>query len=257
MLIALITDFGTSDYFVGAMKGVIKSIDPQSEIIDISHEIEPQDVRAASFILRACYLDFPQRTIFLTVVDPGVGSDRKCILVEFRERFFIAPDNGLLSFIFNSGQRFSVREITETSYFRRHLSATFHGRDIFAPVAAHLSKGRTTGDFGRLIDSFVSWTEKQPEISNDGSVTAEIIYIDHFGNLVTNARTGDLPEKFTLTFKTQTIGTISKYFSEVEKGQAIAYEGSAGYVEIAVRDDSAASLLGIKRGDMIRFQKID
>ena len=151
MIIALLTDFGTKDYFVGAMKGVILNINENAKIIDITHEIEPQNIRSASFTLRACYKNFPPKTIFVAVVDPGVGSERRAILVETEDYFFIAPDNGLLSFIFNESDDFLVYEITNEKFFNQPVSQTFHGRDIFAPCAAHLSKGVLPAEFGKVI----------------------------------------------------------------------------------------------------------
>src|SRR5437879_6404812 len=141
MLIVLLTDFGTSDYFVAAMKGAILTVNPTAMIHDLTHEIPPQDIRAAAFILEACYRDFPPDTVFACVVDPGVGGQRKAIVVEAAERFFVAPDNGLLGLILQNQRSPKVFELSNRKYQRRQLSGTFHGRDIFAPAAAHISLG--------------------------------------------------------------------------------------------------------------------
>jgi hypothetical protein len=140
-MIALLTDFGTADYYVGAMKGVILSINSDVTIVDISHEIEPQNINAASFTLRSCYRNFPPKTIFAAIVDPGVGSDRNAILIETENYRFIAPDNGILSFVFNGTEKSRVFELTNDKFFLPSISRTFHGRDVFAPCAAHLSNG--------------------------------------------------------------------------------------------------------------------
>jgi hypothetical protein len=140
-IIALVSDFGTRDYFVGAMKGVILTINRNANVIDITHDIEPQNIASAGFTLRACYGEFPPQTIFVAVVDPGVGSDRRAILVETEKYYFLAPDNGLLGFVFDETENYCVYALTEETYFRRPVSRTFHGRDVFAACAAHLSKG--------------------------------------------------------------------------------------------------------------------
>ena len=162
MIIALLTDFGTKDYFVGAMKGVILGINENAGIIDITHEIEPQNISEASFTLRACYKNFPSHTIFVAIVDPGVGSKRRAILVETEDYFFIAPDNGLLSFVFNESEDFTVYEITNEKFFYHPVSKTFHGRDIFAPCAAHLSKKMLPSEFGKEINDFINFSETKP-----------------------------------------------------------------------------------------------
>ncbi|MCW5959565.1 MAG: SAM-dependent chlorinase/fluorinase [Pyrinomonadaceae bacterium] len=255
MLIALLTDFGTSDYFVGAMKGVIKTINPDCEIVDITHDIPPQDVIAASFILRSACAFFPERSILTAVVDPGVGTQRKCILVEFNDRFFIAPDNGLLSFIFNSGDPYSVREITNASYFLQPISNTFHGRDIFAPAAAHLSKGYRPDTFGDFVEQYVKIPDAKPDVRPDGSVIGEIIYIDRFGNLITNLTADLFSGNHELIVGNKRIDRLSKNFAEGLVGEPLIYNGSAGFIEIGVKNGNASEILKITRGMQIRLQK--
>ncbi len=186
MVIALLTDFGTKDYFVGAAKGIILSINENAQIIDITHEIPPQEIKSASFTLRACYKDFPKKTVFVAVVDPGVGSERRAILAETEDYYFIAPDNGLLSFVFNEEKNFFVFELTNEKFFKYSISRTFHGRDIFAPAAAHLSNGTKPNEFGKEIKDFVRFEESQPRKVSKKETEAEIIYVDRFGNLITN-----------------------------------------------------------------------
>ena len=252
MIIALLTDFGTKDYFVGAMKGVILTINKIADIVDITHEIEPQNISEASFTLRACYKNFPPQTIFVAVVDPGVGSDRRAILVETAEYFFIAPDNGLLSFVFNGAEDFTVYEITNQKFFNQPVSNTFHGRDIFAPCAAHLSNKVVSREFGKKINDFVNFAESQPRIVSESILEAEIIYADRFGNLITNLTKADLPQKFYLEFKNQKISKIQNYFSEAETDELFMMIGSAGFLEIAANKNSAKKILNAGISDKIK-----
>lgn len=248
--IALITDFGTTDYFVGAMKGVILSINENARIIDITHEIPPQNIKAASFNLRACYKNFPEKTIFVAVVDPGVGSDRRPILVETTKHYFIAPDNGLLSFVFNEEKNRRVFEITNDKFFRHPVSRTFHGRDIFASVAAHLSNKNEIAAFGSEIIDYVSF-ENASRKKSGGNTEGEILYIDHFGNLITNLSENDLPEKFTLEIKEVKISKRRAFFAEAEENELFTIIGSADFLEVVAFRDSAARLTGAKVGQAI------
>lgn len=247
-LIALLTDFGTKDYFVGAMKGVILSINPSVKIVDLTHEIEPQNISAASFTLRACCRNFPRGTVFVAVVDPGVGSDRKAILVETGEYFFIAPDNGLLSFIFNENNRYTVYELTNGDFFAGKISATFHGRDVFAPAAAHLAKGVAPRLFGAETKSYIHLKELRPKRISAVKIEAEIIHADHFGNLITNLKSEDLPEKFTLEINGTIIGKRLNFFAEAVKSELFTIVGSANLLEIVAFQDSARRLLKAEVG---------
>jgi len=251
MVIALLTDFGTEDYFVGAMKGVIFSIDETANIVDITHEISPQEIRAAGFTLRACYRNFPVKTIFVAVVDPGVGSDRRAILVETANYYFIVPDNGLLSFIFDGEKNFKVYELTNEFFFAETVSRTFHGRDIFAPVAAHLSKGVAPREFGAQIKNYIHAKINKPRKVSEQEIEAEIIHIDRFGNLVTNLKEKDLPEKFTIKINKTTIEKLQIFFAEAETGELFMIWGSAGFLEIVAFRDSAAKQLDARVGQQI------
>lgn len=251
MIIALLTDFGTQDYFVAAMKGVILSINKKTDIIDITHEIPPQDIRSASFILQSCYEDFPANTIFTAVVDPGVGSARRAILVETARYFFIAPDNGLLSFVFDETENFKIFEISNEKFFRRRVSQTFHGRDIFAPCAAHLSSGIKPSDFGNEINDPVILPKQNPRRIAKNTIEAEIIFIDRFGNLITNLKAEDLPHKFYLEVNNRKIEKLRDFFAEADAGELFMIVGSAGYLEIAVFQASAKKLLNSRIGQKI------
>lgn len=250
-MIALLTDFGTQDYFVGAMKGTILSINERTNIVDITHQIPPQDIQSASFTLRACYRDFPKKAIFVAVVDPGVGSNRKAILCETKDYFFIAPDNGLLSFIFNEAADFRVYQLKDEKYFKHPVSRTFHGRDIFAPVAAHLSKGVKPSEFGSEIKDFVRFEENKPSKVSDKEIEAGIIHIDHFGNVITNLTQNDLPKSFTININGKKISKMHNFFAEAEKGKLFTIIGSAGFLEIVAFQDSAAKLLKVKRDQKV------
>jgi S-adenosylmethionine hydrolase len=251
MIIALLTDFGTRDYFVGAMKGVILSINQEAKIVDITHEIPPQDIRAAAFTLCACCEDFPGKTIFVAVVDPGVGSSRRAILVETERYYFIAPDNGLLSFVFERERHFRVFQLTSEKFFAAEVSRTFHGRDIFAPVAAHLSNGVKPSEFGGEIEDFICFEAAKPKKISGGKIEAEIIHIDRFGNLITNLRKKDLPENFSVEINGKLIGKLQNFYTEAKTGELFMIFGSAGFLEIAAPQNSASKLLNGKSGDKV------
>jgi len=249
--IALLTDFGTKDYFVGAMKGAILSINPNAQIVDITHEIAPQNIKSASFTLRACYKDFPAKTIFVAVIDPGVGSERRAVLVETADYFFVAPDNGLLSFVFDEAKEFRVFELTSRKFFADKISATFHGRDLFAPVAAHLSNGVNPNEFGAEFKDFVRFEENKPRKISETEIEAEIIEIDRFGNLIANLKREDLPERFALEIGETRIEKLQNYFAEAEKREVFMIFGSAGFLEIVAFQDSAKNILQTEIGQKI------
>ncbi|HUK81543.1 MAG TPA: SAM-dependent chlorinase/fluorinase, partial [Verrucomicrobiae bacterium] len=184
-IIALTTDFGSSDWFVGSMKGVILGINPQVTIVDLTHEIPAGDIRAGAFALAASYKCFPRLTVHCAVVDPGVGSERAPIAVKSADYFFVGPDNGVLSYALAQEKVREVRRLDNDEYFRKPVSHTFHGRDIFAPAAAHLSNGVPMNSLGSEVNEFVrvAW----PQVNIDGGVThGQVIYIDRFGNCITN-----------------------------------------------------------------------
>jgi len=258
VIIALLTDFGTSDYFVAAMKGTILSVNPQAKIVDLTHDIPPQNLQSASFTLQACYIDFPPQTIFVAVVDPEVGSSRRAILVETDKYFFLAPDNGLLNFIFDAFETekvFRVFEITETKYFNQNISRTFHGRDLFAPVAAHLSKNIEANKFGREITNFVHLSTKKPRKISPNQTEAEIIHADNFGNLITNLTKNDLPEQFVTEINKLLIEKHLEFFAQAVEGELFTILGSAGFLEIAAYKDSAQKILNVEVGERVLVRK--
>jgi S-adenosylmethionine hydrolase len=260
MIITLLTDFGTQDYFVGAMKGVILSTNPTARIVDLTHDIPPQDIHAGAFNLLAAYKDFPRDTIHVAVVDPGVGSDRRPILIECADQLFVGPDNGLFSWICEREGDWRAHHLTNEKLFRHPTSKTFHGRDVFASVAAALAKGARPEEFGPLIETIVELESLFPNSSSDGNVEASIIHIDRFGNCVTNLTSEHLrgdgtDAELKLVIKETLISSIRQFFSEKSEseGELFMLLGSAGFIEIAARNASAASILNVRRGQSIRL----
>ncbi len=257
-VITLLTDFGLADHFVGAMKGVILSANPHARLVDISHEIPPQDVEAAAFTLLAAFEAFPAKTIHLAVVDPGVGSTRRPILVVTDDQFFVGPDNGIFSYVLDRKPDARVVHITNSKYFRQPLSATFHGRDIFAPVAGALSLGVSPENLGVPIKDHSRLAPLAPQSRGQIILGARIIHIDRFGNCITNLTHSELgPEMIKggahLAIKGKTITTFRKFFSDGIKGKErlFAVWGSAGFLEIAAQNASAAKLLKVERGERV------
>ena len=254
-MITLLTDFGLSDYFVPAVKGVILTISPGTEIIDITHDVAPQDIDSAAFILGACYHNFPVGTVHVAVVDPGVGSSRRAIVVEAGGYFFIGPDNGVFSFVYARETEPRVNHITDDQYFRHPVSPTFHGRDVFAPVAARIAQGLNPEKFCKEIDDYVRFEIPRPRlIETRGVIEGRVIHIDRFGNCVTNFTEVELkPDKIAPTTKIHfgglEISRFNAYFAEAaDRDELFAYLGSAGYWEIALWRRSAAEFVNARRG---------
>ena len=256
-VITLLTDFGSADYFVGAVKGAILSISPDACIVDITHEIPPQDIAAGAFTLLAAYGSFPAGTIHLCVVDPGVGSARRPVLVSAGEQLFVGPDNGVFSYIIERESGARVFHVTNQKYFRASVSATFHGRDVFAPVAAALSTGVKPAGFGEEIHDYARLASLSPKSLRNGDLRARIIHIDRFGNCITNLTPADLTPRMIeggarLKVNGKEIKTFRRFFSEGGGNQPFAVWGSAGFLELAAKNRSAARLLKAKRGDMVQ-----
>lgn len=258
-MITLLTDFGVADYFVAAVKGVIHSIYPQAQIIDLTHAIPAQDIGAAAFTLGACYRDFPTGTIHTAVVDPGVGSARRAIVVAAGGHFFVGPDNGIFNFVYAREKNFHVFHATQAAYFRHPISPTFHGRDVFAPVAAWLAKGIAPDNFGGEIRDYVKLDVALPQAIND-VIVGEIIQLDRFGNCLTNLTANELdPSRITatthLTIAGQEVRSFGTHFAQTQKAtEFLAYLGSAGYWEIALWQASAAERLKVQRGAEVYLQ---
>jgi len=242
-IITLTTDFGTADGFVGAMKGVIYSLCPDARVIDITHDIPPQDVVSAAFALEAAASHFPANSIHVCVVDPGVGSDRAPLYVETRKHFFIGPDNGIFDLV-SAGRFVRAMKLSNPAFFIRDSSATFHGRDIFAPAAAHLANGASIDDMAEPVSSLVRLELSQPESKGDG-IEAHIVHADRFGNLVTDLRRFEFDDwnresrPVALTLCAFEIAGISRTYADVPEGSFLAYFGSSQRLEIGIRGGNA------------------
>jgi S-adenosylmethionine hydrolase len=273
-VITLTTDFGTGNAYVASMKGVILTINPKAVIVDICHYTEPQNILQAAFILSTAYRYFPEGAIHLAIVDPGVGSQRKAIVLKTPKAFFLAPDNGVLSYIIDEldtvpakpahdfspgpeqrklGTGLEAIAITNPDFWRKPVSTTFHGRDIFAPVAAHLSLGTAIHKFGESLSHVYAFHIPRPFRDNQGNLIGCVLHIDNFGNLVTNISSGDLPgEITTVTIDKQHIDGISRFYAEKEGLAAII--GSSGYLEISLNNGNAAASLNVRVGDEIKLE---
>ena len=253
-IVTLTTDFGLADHFVGAMKGVILSIEPRARIIDISHEIVPYSITEAAFVLAQAYGCFPPGTVHVVVVDPGVGTSRRPILAEAARHLFVAPDNGVLSMIYGR-ERHKVRHITREQYFRLPVSRTFHGRDIFAPVAAHLAHGVRPARFGKLISDYVRGDFAEPVPSGERRWTGHVLKVDRFGNLITNFAWNRFPDlqacAFEMRIGRRRITVCLPSYSHGRPRQLFAIAGSSGFLEIAANQASAARLTGSTAGDEV------
>jgi len=255
-LITFTTDFGVSDHFVGTMKGVVAGIAPQARVIDITHDIAPYNVTEAAFVIAEAWSYFPKGTIHVVVVDPGVGSSRRPILAAAGGHFFVAPDNGVLSLVLHAVAH-KVRLISNPKFMRREISRTFHGRDIFAPAAAHLAKGAKPAAFGKLIQDYVrSWSAAPVPKGND-SWRGAILKVDHFGNLITNFAARDFvgitARPFELRAGVKHIHRLALTYAETEVGDLFVIVGSAGYLEIAANQASAAELVGCSAGASVEL----
>ena len=251
-LVTLTTDFGTRDYYVGAMKGVMLDIAPDLHLVDLSHEVPPQDVLAGAFLLRHSAPLFPRHTIHLAVVDPGVGSGRRGLVVASQGHLWVGPDNGLFTYALSKDSR--AFEIADPGLRRDPVSATFHGRDLFAPTAAHLAAGFPLERVGPPVDDPVLLEEAHPAVGQDRA-TGAIIHVDGFGNLVTNITAQvalSLGEETRVELDTGlVIEGLSSTYADVDPGSALALIGSGGLLEISVRGGSAAGSLGLSRGDLV------
>ena len=257
-VITLLTDFGDRDYFVASMKGVILGINPQARIVDLSHAITPHQVEEAAYLIKASYQYFPDGTVHMAVVDPGVGSARRPLLVTTSRHFFLAPDNGLLSYIFQEETGIEVRQIENKQYRLDSEGATFDGRDLFAPAAAWLTKGQSPGSYGKLIQDYVTLPLTEPEWQ--GSVLAGmIVYVDRFCNLISNLTPFHVKEvqgrsrrsDISIRLGGVTINGLVRSYSQGEAIVPHALINSNGQVEVFIKEGSAAETLNISRGERI------
>jgi len=257
MLITLTTDFGTSDHFVGAMKGVILGIATRTRIVDITHQITPFEVNEAAFTIAEAARWFPKGTIHVVVVDPGVGTARRPILVEAAGQRFIGPDNGVFTMIYDQGPH-KVREITNTKMMLKTVSRTFHGRDVFAPAAAHLASGVAAARFGKLIGDFVRTETVQPALLKKHRWLGSVLKVDHFGNLITNFHMREFGKlrmrAFEILAGAQIIRRLALTYAESGIGELVAIEGSSGFLELSANQESAAARLGCGVGAPVELE---
>ncbi len=251
-IITLTTDYGTSDHLVGVMKGVILKVNPEARIVDINHNVMPFDILDAALTIGMAYAHFPPKTIHLVVVDPGVGSQRRPILVTGDQHYYVAPDNGVLSMIYEREPKVTVRHITAEHYFLNPLSNTFHGRDIFAPVAAWLSKNWQTPSFGDEVTDFVRFTLPKPKVAGS-TIKGVVLKVDNFGNLITNLTLEDVPQvaaggNFKITAGSREIDKLAETYAHGAPGEVLAVIGSSGFLEISVNKGHAAKSLSMQRG---------
>lgn len=254
-VVTLITDFGTADHFVGTMKAVILNINPEVAIVDVCHQVASYDIFDAAFTLAQSYRFFPSDTIHLIVVDPGVGTARRPILARSMNYKFVAPDNGVLSLIYEREETMEVRHITSEHYFLDPLSNTFHGRDMFAPVVGWLSRGVEVEKFGEPITDFAKFTSPKPKRVGDTLVKGLALKVDKFGNIITNIAPSDVPQLFSenpppfkIIINQQEITRLNLAYSQGKPSELFAIVGSAGYIEICTNRGSAAKLLNANRG---------
>jgi S-adenosyl-L-methionine hydrolase (adenosine-forming) len=260
-IITLTTDYGTNDHLVGTLKGVVLKINPEVTLVDITHNVAPFDLLDGALTIGSAYAYFPPKTIHIVVVDPGVGTERRPLLVSAANQYFIAPDNGVLSVIYEREKdTLVVRHANAEHYFLQPISKTFHGRDIFAPVAAWLSKGWQTPSMGDEIQDFKRFALPRPKEA-DGVVKGVVLRADAFGNLITNFRAEDLPPSavsegtIKLQAGNQPVTRLVDTFAKGNNGEAIAYLGSSGYLEIGVNKGNAARTLGVGRGAAVVLSK--
>jgi len=259
-IVTLTSDFGLNDHFVGTMKGVILNIAPEAKIIDICHSVQPFDILDGALTIAQAYSYFPAGTIHVVVVDPGVGSARRPLVVSTETHYLVAPDNGVLSLILDREERVKVRHITMQHYFLQPVSSTFHGRDVFAPVAGYLAKGVDGEKLGDEISDYIRFSAPKPKAAGEKTLRGVILKVDRFGNLVTNFTLEDVPGLFQappLPFKivigNREITELHQTYSEALPNEVFGILGSMGYVEIAASRASAAQLLGVGKGTEVHI----
>jgi S-adenosylmethionine hydrolase len=254
-VITLITDFGAADHFVGTIKGVILNINPDVEIVDICHQIGSYDIFDAAFTLAQSYRFFPNDTIHLVVVDPGVGTALRPILARTMNYKFVAPDNGVLSLIYEREESVEVRHVTSDHYFLNPVSNTFHARDIFAPIVGWLSKWVEVDKFGEPISDFAKFSSPKPKRVNDNLIKGVALKVDKFGNIITNLTPEDVPQLFAenpppfkIIVNQQEITRLNLAYSMGKPSEVFAIVGSSGFIEICTNRGSAAKVLNAGRG---------
>lgn len=263
-IITLLTDFGTEDEYAGVMKGVMLSVYPDAAIVDITHAIDPQDIVQAAYTLESAYKYFPKGTVHVVVVDPGVGSDRAVLAAKTDGYIFLAPDNGILTVLADEKGMDTIVRVENSAYFLKSVSQTFHGRDIFAPVAAHIAKGLEITELGTCLNEtdIVRLSVPKAYLSDKGELVGTVISADRFGNLITNIDSKALEPFFKADMKKMPefhigkgkIAGLSRSYASVPKGTPLAILGSRGYLEISVNCGNAQNDFGVEKGDTVRIR---
>jgi S-adenosylmethionine hydrolase len=257
-IITLTTDFGSADHLAGTMKGVILNINPDAEVVDITHKVIPYDLLDGALAIGQAFKYFPPKTVHVVVVDPGVGTQRRPLLVTADQHFLVAPDNGVLSMVFAQTESLTVRHITSEHYFAQPVSSTFHGRDVFAPVAAWLTKTWQTQAFGEEVDDFTRFALPKPKSAGNG-VKGVVLRIDNFGNLITNLTAEDAPQilagsPFKLRVGNAEITKLVQTFAQGAANEPVLVLGSSGFFEVAVNRGNAAKTLAASRGAEVTLE---
>jgi S-adenosylmethionine hydrolase len=256
LLLTLTTDFGSRDWFVGVLKGVIARIAPRTRVVDLTHDIPPGDIRAGAFALATAYRFFPRGSIHLAIVDPGVGSSRRALAVQTADYCFVGPDNGLLSAALAREKIKGIRALENEKYFLHPVSHTFHGRDVFAPVAAHLSRGLPIRSLGPARKEFARLDWPEPRYHRDRT-EGEVLYLDRFGNGITNLPSNHVPSAHRtceIRGERKWVCPLRPFYQSVPPGQPVIVPGSSGFLEIAVNGGSAENQLGLKIGSRITLR---
>ncbi|MBZ5524700.1 MAG: SAM-dependent chlorinase/fluorinase [Acidobacteriia bacterium] len=257
-IVTLTTDFGLTEHYVGAMRGVICSINPFARILDITNGVQSFDVLDGAMAISQAYHYFPPYTVHIVVVDPGVGGPRRPLLAIAGQHYFIAPDNGVLSLVYEREERLTVRHITSEHYFRQPVSTTFHGRDVFAPVAGYISKGVEMTKFGEEISDYVRFAAPRPRPGGPNSWKGVVLKIDKFGNLITNITARDIPQlfeaappAFKLTIGKAEVTQLRATYSQGAQGEVFAVVGSTGFLEICTNRGPASRVVGAEKGSEV------
>jgi len=257
-MITLTTDFGLTEHYVGAMKGVIFSVNPTAQLVEITNAVQSFDVLDGALAISQAYSFFPKDTVHIVVVDPGVGGPRRPIIATAGQYVFVAPDNGVLSLVYEREERVSVRHITSEHYFHHPVSNTFHGRDIFAPVAAYLSKGVDQAKFGEEITDFVRFLAPKPKATAANAWKGIVLKTDKFGNLITNISPKDIPQifdgssnQFKITVGKAEISKLYTTYAEGAAGEMFAILGSSGFLEISTNKGAASRVASADKGSEV------
>ena len=256
-ILTLTTDFGLCDHYVGTMKGVISGICPQAQIVDISHGVAPFDIGEGAFLIAQAYRYFPKKTVHVVVVDPGVGTARRPILMEAAGQYFVGPDNGVLSLVEAREEGAKFRLLANAKYFLPEVSSTFHGRDIFAPAAAHLAKGVPAARMGKRIEDYLKPGWHKPFREGKRTWNGRVLKIDRFGNVITNFQAADFADlalrSFTMGFGPRQVSKVARNYAECAPGELFVILGSSGYYEVSASQASAAKLIGCETGASIEL----